>query len=105
MLEKLGTLLNHTLRACLEPVRSVAYSMNMTMPAPEEIAAQAKQPEPSAAPAVEAALSRRTLQKRPCASMVILSPSATVKLRMKSTSPFRTRTTPRCWNWLKQNSL
>lgn len=55
VLEKLGTLLNHTLRACLEPVRSVAYSMNMTMPAPEEIAAQAKQPEPSAAPAVEAA--------------------------------------------------
>lgn len=54
VLEKLGTLLNHTLRACLEPVRSVAYSMNMTMPAPEEIAAQAKQPEPSAAPAVEA---------------------------------------------------
>lgn len=55
VLEKLGTLLNHTLRACLEPVRSVAYSMNMTMPAPEEIAAPAKQPEPSAAPAVEAA--------------------------------------------------
>lgn len=52
VLEKLGTLLNHTLRACLEPVRSVAYSMNMTMPAPEEIAAQAKQPEPSAAPAL-----------------------------------------------------
>lgn len=50
-LGKLGTLLNHTLRACLEPVRSVAYSMNMTMPAPEEIAGQAKQPEPSAAPA------------------------------------------------------
>lgn len=48
-LRKMGTLLNHTLRACLEPVRSVAYSMNMTMPAPEEIAAQAKQPEPSAA--------------------------------------------------------
>lgn len=52
VLEKLGTLLNHTLRACLEPVRDVAYSMNMTMPAPEEIAAQAKQPEPSAAPAL-----------------------------------------------------
>lgn len=51
-LRKMGTLLNHTLRACLEPVRSVAYSMNMTMPAPEEIAAQAKQPEPSAAPAL-----------------------------------------------------
>lgn len=50
-LRKMGTLLNHTLRACLEPVRSVAYSMNMTMPAPEEIAAQAKQPELSAAPA------------------------------------------------------
>lgn len=52
VLEKLGTLLNHTLRACLEPVRSVAYSMNMTMPAPEETAAQTKQPEPSAAPAL-----------------------------------------------------
>lgn len=55
VIQRIGTLLNHTLRACLEPVRSVAYSMNMTMPAPEEIAAQAKQPEPSAAPAVEAA--------------------------------------------------
>lgn len=52
VLARLGTLLNHTLRACLEPVRSVAYSMNMTMPAPEETAAQAKQPEPSAAPAL-----------------------------------------------------
>lgn len=55
VIQRIGTLLNHTLRACLEPVRDVAYSMNMTMPAPEEIAAQAKQPEPSAAPAVEAA--------------------------------------------------
>lgn len=52
VIQRIGTLLNHTLRACLEPVRSVAYSMNMTMPAPEEIAAQAKQPEPSAAPAL-----------------------------------------------------
>lgn len=51
-LRKMGVLLNHALRACLEPVRDVAYSMNMTMPAPEEIAAQAKQPEPSAAPAL-----------------------------------------------------
>lgn len=52
VIQRIGTLLNHTLRACLEPVRDVAYSMNMTMPAPEEIAAQAKQPEPSAAPAL-----------------------------------------------------
>lgn len=52
VIQRIGTLLNHTLRACLEPVRSVAYSMNMTMPAPEETAAQAKQPEPSAAPAL-----------------------------------------------------
>lgn len=52
VIQRIGALLNHTLRACLEPVRDVAYSMNMTMPAPEEIAAQAKQPEPSAAPAL-----------------------------------------------------
>lgn len=52
VIQRIGTLLIHTLRACLEPVRDVAYSMNMTMPAPEEIAAQAKQPEPSAAPAL-----------------------------------------------------
>lgn len=52
VIQRIGTLFNHTLRACLEPVRDVAYSMNMTMPAPEEIAAQAKQPEPSAAPAL-----------------------------------------------------
>lgn len=39
-LRKMGTLLNHTLRACLEPVRSVAYSMNMTMPAPRPPTAQ-----------------------------------------------------------------
>lgn len=52
VIQRIGTLLNHTLRACLEPVRDVAYSMNMTMPAPEKIAAQAKQPEPSAAPAL-----------------------------------------------------
>lgn len=47
--EKLGHLLHESMKVCLHPLRSVAYSMNMTMPAPEEIARQAKQPEPSAA--------------------------------------------------------
>ena len=63
--EKLGHLLHESMKACLHPLRSVAYSMHMTMPAPEEIAVQAKQQEPSAAPAAEAAPPLPDLTKVP----------------------------------------
>lgn len=42
VLERLGTLLNHSLIACLSPVRDVAHAMHMTMPPPEELAVQKK---------------------------------------------------------------
>lgn len=62
VIQRIGALLNHTLRACLEPVRAVAYAMNMTMPAPEEIAGQAA---PSAVPAAKAAPPLPDLTKAP----------------------------------------
>lgn len=42
VLERLGTLLSHSLVACLSPVRDVAHAMHMTMPPPEELAVQKK---------------------------------------------------------------
>lgn len=42
VLERLGTLLNHSLIACLSPVRDIAQAMHMTMPPPEELAVQKK---------------------------------------------------------------
>lgn len=48
VLERLGTLLNHSLIACLSPVRDVAHAMHMTMPPPEEFAVQKKIRKPAA---------------------------------------------------------
>ena len=42
VVERLGTLLNHSLIACLSPVRDVAHAMHMTMPPPEGLAVQEK---------------------------------------------------------------
>lgn len=42
VLERLGTLLSHSLVACLSPVRDIAQAMHMTMPPPEELAVQKK---------------------------------------------------------------
>lgn len=42
VLERLGTLLNHSLIACLSPVRDIAQAMHMTMPPPEGLAVQKK---------------------------------------------------------------
>ena len=40
VLERLGTLLSHSLVACLSPVRDIAQAMHMTMPPPEGLAVQ-----------------------------------------------------------------
>lgn len=50
VLERLGTLLNHSLVACLSPVRDVANAMHMTMPPPEGLAVQEKDMEASSVP-------------------------------------------------------
>jgi len=42
VLERLGTLLSHSLVACLSPVRDIAQAMHMTMPPPEGLAVQKK---------------------------------------------------------------
>ena len=42
VLERLGTLLSHSLVACLSPVRDIAQAMHMTMPPPEGLAVQEK---------------------------------------------------------------
>lgn len=42
VLERLGTLLSHSLVACLSPVRDIAQAMHMTMPPPEGPAVQKK---------------------------------------------------------------
>lgn len=50
VLERLGTLLNHSLVACLSPVRDVANAMHMTMLPPEGLAVQEKDMEASSVP-------------------------------------------------------
>ena len=45
VLERLGTLLNHSLIACLSPVRDVAHAMHMTMPPPEELEKRYENPQ------------------------------------------------------------
>lgn len=42
VLERLGTLLSHSLVACLSPIRDIAQAMHMTMPPPEGLAVQKK---------------------------------------------------------------
>lgn len=42
VLERMGTLLNHSLGVCLSPVRDIAHAMRMTMPPPEGLAVQEK---------------------------------------------------------------
>lgn len=50
VLERLGTLLNHSLVACLSPVRDVANTMHMTMPPPEGLTVQEKDMEARSVP-------------------------------------------------------
>ena len=50
VLERLGTLLNHSLVACLSPVRDVANTMHMTMPPPEGLTVQEKDMEVRSVP-------------------------------------------------------
>lgn len=58
VLERLGKLLNHSLVACLSPVRDVAQAMNMTMPPPEELAVQKKDMEARSVPEASEATSK-----------------------------------------------